>query len=158
MRRCFLSDCGKTKIKLSLCLTKHYAWKCILFLIKYDAMKTYRRSEGIAPYFPNLGNILRWVVSFTSRPPYSRDKDETHPFLSNSISLCTTENTTDSRNSVTNTFQTSWRSEININLKTDADALNRRRRRFCVCRKMCHIYQGQRKQHAGKCACVYNEE
>jgi hypothetical protein len=35
-----------------------------------------------------------------------------------------------------------WRSEIHINLKIDADALNRRRRRFCVRRTICHIYQG----------------
>jgi hypothetical protein len=28
-------------------------------------------------------------------------------------------------------FTTFWRSEIRINLKIDADALNRRRRRFC---------------------------
>jgi len=32
---------------------------------------------------------------------------------------------------------------------------NRRRRRFCVPRKIHHIYQGQRRQYAGKCACVY---
>jgi hypothetical protein len=29
---------------------------------------------------------------------------------------------------------------------------NQRRRRFCVCPE---IYQGQRRQYAGKCACVY---
>jgi len=34
-----------------------------------------------------------------------------------------------------------WRSEIRINLKIDADALNRRRRRFCVRRTVYHIYQ-----------------
>jgi hypothetical protein len=52
-------------------------------------------------------------------------------------------------------FTTLWRSEIRINLIIDADALNRRRRRFCVRRTMYHIYPGQRKQYAGKCACVY---
>jgi hypothetical protein len=38
---------------------------------------------------------------------------------------------------------TLWRSEIHINLKIDADALNRRRRRFCVRRKIYHIYEEQ---------------
>jgi hypothetical protein len=33
--------------------------------------------------------------------------------------------------------------------------MNQRRRRFCVRRTMCHIYQGQRRQYAGNCACVY---
>jgi hypothetical protein len=33
-------------------------------------------------------------------------------------------------------FITFWRSEIHINLKMDANALNRRRRRFCVRRTM----------------------
>jgi len=37
-----------------------------------------------------------------------------------------------------------WRSEIHINLKIDADVLNRRRRRFCVRRTIYHIYQWQR--------------
>jgi hypothetical protein len=36
----------------------------------------------------------------------------------------------ESRTSITNTFQMLWRSEIHINLQIDADALNRRRRRF----------------------------
>jgi hypothetical protein len=40
-------------------------------------------------------------------------------------------------------YTTLWRSQIQINLKIDADALNRRRRRFCVQRTMYHIYQGQ---------------
>jgi hypothetical protein len=52
-------------------------------------------------------------------------------------------------------FTTSWRSEIRINLKIDADALNRRRRRFCVGRPMYHIYPGQRRYDVGMCACVY---
>jgi hypothetical protein len=53
-------------------------------------------------------------------------------------------------------FTTLWRSEIHNNIKIDADALNRRRRRFCVRRKIRHFYQGQRRQYAGKCACVYS--
>jgi hypothetical protein len=40
-------------------------------------------------------------------------------------------------------FTTLWRSEIHINLKIDADALNRRRRRFYVGPTIYHIYQGQ---------------
>jgi hypothetical protein len=67
----------------------------------------------------------------------------------------TTENTTESRSSITNTFQTLCRREIHINLKIDADALNRRRRRFYVRRTISQIYQGQRRQYAGKGACVY---
>jgi len=39
-------------------------------------------------------------------------------------------------------YTTLWRSEIHINLKIDADALNRRRHRFCVRRTIYHIYQG----------------
>jgi len=34
-----------------------------------------------------------------------------------------------------------WRSGIHINLKIDAVALNRRRRRFCVRLTIYHIYQ-----------------
>jgi hypothetical protein len=40
-------------------------------------------------------------------------------------------------------FTTLWRSEIRIKLKIDADALNRRWRRFCIRRTVCPIYQGQ---------------
>jgi hypothetical protein len=40
-------------------------------------------------------------------------------------------------------FKTLWRSEIRIKLKIDADALNRRWRRSCVRRAVCHIYQGR---------------
>jgi hypothetical protein len=36
---------------------------------------------------------------------------------------------------------TLWRREIHMNLKIDADALNRRRRRFCGRRTVHHIYQ-----------------
>jgi hypothetical protein len=42
-----------------------------------------------------------------------------------------------------------------ISIKTDADALNRRRRRLCVRRKIYHIFQGNRSQYAGKCAWAY---
>jgi hypothetical protein len=40
-------------------------------------------------------------------------------------------------------LETLWRSEIHINLKIGADALNRRRRRFSVRRTIYRIYQGQ---------------
>jgi len=40
------------KVKLSLCLTKHYA------------IKTYWGSRGIAPHILNLGTRWRWMVSF----------------------------------------------------------------------------------------------
>jgi hypothetical protein len=36
-------------------------------------------------------------------------------------------------------FKTLWRSHIHIILQIDADALNRRRRRFCVRRTMYHM-------------------
>jgi hypothetical protein len=36
-----------------------------------------------------------------------------------------------------------WRSEIHMNLKIDADALNRRWRHFRVRRTVHHVYQGQ---------------
>jgi len=37
---------------------------------------------------------------------------------------------------------TLWRNEIRINLKIDAEAVNRRWRCFCVRCKIHHIYQG----------------
>jgi len=40
-------------------------------------------------------------------------------------------------------FRTLCRSEIHINLKIDADALNQRRCRICVRHTVYHIYQGQ---------------
>jgi hypothetical protein len=40
-------------------------------------------------------------------------------------------------------FKTLWRNEIRINLKIDADDLNRRRRHFCFRPTVCHIYQEQ---------------
>jgi hypothetical protein len=51
-------------------------------------------------------------------------------------------------------FTTLRRSEIHLTLKIDADALNRRRRRFGVRRKIYHIYQGP-DAVCCKCACVY---
>jgi hypothetical protein len=78
-----------------------------------------------------------------------------HPIPSNSITVCTTKNTTKSRSSLADTFNTSWRSQNHIKLKIDADALNRRRRRFYVRRKIGHIYQGRRRQYARKCASVH---
>jgi hypothetical protein len=53
----------------------------------------------------------------------------------------TTENTRESRISITNKFQTLWRTEIHINLKIDADAQNRRWRRFCIRRTIHHLYE-----------------
>jgi hypothetical protein len=47
-------------------------------------------------------------------------------------------------------LKTLWRSEIHINLKIDADALNRRQRRFCVRLTVYHICRGERRQYAGK--------
>jgi hypothetical protein len=40
-------------------------------------VKTYWRSGGVAPHFLNLGTRWRWVVSFTSLPPYSPVKRTT---------------------------------------------------------------------------------
>jgi len=49
-------------------------------------------------------------------------------------------------------FRTLLRSEIHINLKIDAEALNRRRCRYCIWRTIYHIYQAQWRQYAAKCA------
>jgi hypothetical protein len=55
-------------------------------------------------------------------------------------------------------FTTLWRNEIRIDLLIDADSLNRRRRRFYVQRTVVYyIYQGQWRQYAGRCACVYDK-
>jgi len=43
-----------------------------------------------------------------------------------------------------------------MNLNIYAGALSRCRCRFCVRRTIFHIYQGQWRQYAGKCACVYS--
>jgi hypothetical protein len=52
-------------------------------------------------------------------------------------------------------YTTLWSSEIHINLNIDVDALNRPQRRFCVRSTIHNIYQGECRQYAGKCACVY---
>jgi hypothetical protein len=49
-----------------------------------------------------------------------------------------------------------WRSKIHKDLKIDADALNRRRRRFCFRHATYHTYQGQCRKYAGKRAFVYD--
>jgi len=53
----------KSKVKLSLRLTKH------------QAIKRYWGSEGIASLVLKLGSRWSWVVSFTIRPLYLRNKD-----------------------------------------------------------------------------------
>jgi hypothetical protein len=40
-------------------------------------------------------------------------------------------------------FTKLWRSEIRIKLKIDAEAPNRRWRRFCIRRTVCPVYQEQ---------------
>jgi hypothetical protein len=55
-------EVNKVKVKLSLCLTKHYV------------MKTYWRSGGIALHVLDLGTRWRWVVSFAPRPLYPQEK------------------------------------------------------------------------------------
>jgi hypothetical protein len=57
----------KTKVKLSLCLTKYSATKMDLVL-KHYAMEDIWGSGGIAPHILNLGDRWRSVVSFTSQP------------------------------------------------------------------------------------------
>jgi hypothetical protein len=52
----------KVKVKFSLCLTKHHS------------VKTYWGSGGIAPRILNFGTSWKWVVSFTHRLLYSREK------------------------------------------------------------------------------------
>jgi hypothetical protein len=44
-------------------------------LAKYHAMKVYCGNGGIAPRILNLGTAWRWVVSFTTRPPYLHGKN-----------------------------------------------------------------------------------
>jgi hypothetical protein len=63
--------------------------------------------------------------------------------VQNTKTVCNIENKTESRSSITNTFQIVVGSEIHTNLIIDADALNRRRRRFRIFRTIYHIYQGQ---------------
>jgi hypothetical protein len=58
-------------------------------------------------------------------------------------------NTTESRSSVKNTFHNV------VEKRNPYQSKNRRRRRFCVRRTVCHVYQGQSRQYAGSCACAY---
>jgi len=53
-------------------------------------------------------------------------------------------------------FKTIWRSEIHISLKFDADALNRRRRRFLLRCTIHHICQGEWRHYARNCSYVYD--
>jgi hypothetical protein len=53
-------------------------------------------------------------------------------------------------------FRTIWRSEIHISLKVDSDALNRCRRLFLLLCTIHYIRQGQWRQYAMNCACVYD--
>jgi hypothetical protein len=62
---------------------------------------------------------------------------------------------TESLSSITNAFHNVVEKQNPYNLKIDADALNRGRRRFCIRRKVYHIYQVQWMQYAGNFACVY---
>jgi len=67
---CCLDDGGvplhndkQVKVKSSLCLST-MPWRCILYLIKYHAMKTYQWSRGIAPCTANLSlNGGKWSAS-----------------------------------------------------------------------------------------------
>jgi hypothetical protein len=59
------------------------------------------------------------------------------------MTICTSENTTESQNSITNTFHNVVEKRNPYQSKVDANALNRRRRRFCVRRTTYHIDQGQ---------------
>jgi hypothetical protein len=59
-----------------------------------------------------------------------------------------TENTTESRSSITNTFLD------DVEKLNPYKYKNRRRRRGWVRRTMCHIYTRQRRQDGGKCRCV----
>jgi len=59
------------------------------------------------------------------------------------MTVSITENTTECAFVLRKLFTTFWRSDIHMNLKIDDDALNRRRRRFCVRLTICHIYQRQ---------------
>jgi len=70
--------------------------------------------------------------------------------------VCTIENTTESLIYTSNTFHHVVE-ELHINLKIDAVAMNRRRRRFCIRLTIYHIYQGQRRQCAGYFVCVHDK-
>jgi len=57
--------------------------------------------------------------------------------------ICTAESTTESRSAISHTFHNDMEKKIHISLKVDADALNRRRRRFLLRCTIHHICQGQ---------------
>jgi hypothetical protein len=59
------------------------------------------------------------------------------------MTVSNSENKTESRSSIRIRFTTFWTSEIHSNLKIDADALHRRRRRFSGRRTTYNIDQGQ---------------
>jgi len=70
--------------------------------------------------------------------------------------VCIAERTTESRSANSQTFQNVvQKRNPHINLKIEVHDLNRRRRLFSILCKIHHIYQGERRQYAGKCACVY---
>jgi len=54
-------------VKLSLCLTKHYAMKIISCLINHHAIKIYWGNESIGPHILNLCTRWRWGVRFSPR-------------------------------------------------------------------------------------------
>jgi hypothetical protein len=58
---------NKVKVKLSLRLTKHHA------------MRAHWGSWGIAPRILDLGTRRRWVVGFTPRPLYPKEKSPWFP-------------------------------------------------------------------------------
>jgi hypothetical protein len=60
-------EMGELKLNLSLYWTK------------YHAMKTYWGNVGVAPRILNLDTRWSWVVSFTSRSPYSGGKSPWYP-------------------------------------------------------------------------------
>jgi hypothetical protein len=61
-----LSHVNNNKIKLSLCLIKHYAMKAC-------------GSGCVDPHFLDLGASWRWVINFTPRPLYPRGKSPRYP-------------------------------------------------------------------------------
>jgi hypothetical protein len=63
----FIADPVSSKVKLSLCLTKHHT------------LKAYWGSGGIAPRILDLGTRWRWVASFTPWPLYPQGKSPWYP-------------------------------------------------------------------------------
>jgi hypothetical protein len=58
---------------------KHQAMKTYHWLIKHRTMKTYWRSEGMAPRILNLSTRWKWVVSLTPRSLYPLGKSPWYP-------------------------------------------------------------------------------